>query len=242
MSDDDRARRLAKLKQAFEAGHLDEDTYRASVAALGLQPGAEADLTGDGAIAQGPGAMAGGARSAVVRGDVQGGINTGLILTLVTQVIQPDEDAKEAVEIVAAYLKWQISDCTRLKLTAIDQSAARPGREPLELADVYVDLNTEFRIPGDCTTLADFFSLERASKRDWVHGERIGDAGGGRPVSALDALSHHRELVLLGRPGSGKSTFAAHVVLNLAQAALGNEQALENSACVGRMARCCRCG
>jgi len=55
---DDRARRLAKLKQAFESGNLDEDTYQAAVAALG---GAQTEVIGSGAVAQGAGAVAAGA-------------------------------------------------------------------------------------------------------------------------------------------------------------------------------------
>ena len=43
-----------------------------------------------------------------------------------------------------------------------------------------------------------------------------------RPVSALEALAEHRELTLLGSAGSGKSTFGASVLLNLAQAWQGH--------------------
>lgn len=41
--------------------------------------------------------------------------------------------------------------------------------------------------------------------------------GDTRPVTALEALAEHRELTLLGKPGSGKSTFGATVLLALAQ-------------------------
>jgi formylglycine-generating enzyme required for sulfatase activity len=47
-----------------------------------------------------------------------------------------------------------------------------------------------------------------------------------RPVSALEALANHRELTLLGKPGSGKSTFGAAMLLALAQAWQGQENAL----------------
>ena len=43
-----------------------------------------------------------------------------------------------------------------------------------------------------------------------------------RPVSALEALAAHRELTVLGKPGSGKSTFGASVLLTLAQAWQGH--------------------
>ena len=49
-----------------------------------------------------------------------------------------------------------------------------------------------------------------------------------RPVSALEALAAHRELTLLGKPGGGKSTFGAHVLLALAQAWQGHSAELEH--------------
>ena len=47
-----------------------------------------------------------------------------------------------------------------------------------------------------------------------------------RPVSVLEALMHHRELTLLGKPGSGKSTFGARMLLALAQGWQGQSEAL----------------
>ena len=43
---DDRARRLAQLRQAYESGILDEDTYRAAVAALEPERDVEASSGG----------------------------------------------------------------------------------------------------------------------------------------------------------------------------------------------------
>ena len=40
---DDRAKRLAQLRQAYESGILDEDTYRAAVVAL--EPGGDIEAT-----------------------------------------------------------------------------------------------------------------------------------------------------------------------------------------------------
>ncbi|MGZ8219687.1 NACHT domain-containing protein, partial [Methylomagnum sp.] len=42
----------------------------------------------------------------------------------------------------------------------------------------------------------------------------------------LEAAAHHRELTLLGLPGSGKSTFGAHLLLALAQTWQGHPDAL----------------
>jgi hypothetical protein len=47
----DRARRLAQLRQAYENGILDEDTYRAAVVALTARTEIEATLEVSGYVA-----------------------------------------------------------------------------------------------------------------------------------------------------------------------------------------------
>jgi predicted NACHT family NTPase len=47
------------------------------------------------------------------------------------------------------------------------------------------------------------------------------------PVSALAALAHHRELTLLGKPGSGKSTFGANLLLAMVQTWQGHGTELD---------------
>ena len=73
--------------------------------------------------------------------------------------------------------------------------------------------------------------------RPWPSGcgairARLGDAPREsretRPVTALEALAAHRELTLLGKPGGGKSTFGAHVLLALAQAWQGHGAELDH--------------
>ena len=70
---DDRAKRLAQLRQAHESGILDEDTYRAAVGALDAEAQAAATVAGSGAIAQ-AGSVAAGAGGMAVGGDVQGNV------------------------------------------------------------------------------------------------------------------------------------------------------------------------
>lgn len=64
---DDRAKRLTQLRQAYETGILDEDTYRAAIDALGAAAVTQAQVTGSGVVAQAGSAAA---------GDVHGGIHT----------------------------------------------------------------------------------------------------------------------------------------------------------------------
>lgn len=115
---------------------------------------------------------------------------------------------KEAENLSArnAYLTWLLRDRQTLPLRGIDFSAtdATGSRRPPELTQVYVSLNTT--------------SLEeegRSGKRaQAVLAEER------KPITALAAASRHPQLVLLGDPGSGKSTFINHLATCLAAHAL----------------------
>ena len=126
------------------------------------------------------------------------------------------EDPEEAKSVIALYLHALVTDLAGLKLGEIDTSADQTRQTPLQLADIYVPLDTTLRIPKDAT-LAQWLSRERDRQRDDIHAQREA-----RPVSALEALAEHRELTVLGKPGSGKSTFGASVLLTLAQAWQGH--------------------
>ena len=138
----------------------------------------------------------------------------------ITQIIQGGEDPEEAKSVIALYLHALSADLAGLKLGEIDAGAQETKRQPLQLADVYVALDTTAAIPaGD--GLDQWLERGRTGKPDEPSGQR--DM---RPVAALEALSAHRELTLLGKPGSGKSTFGAHVLLALAQAWQGHSSEL----------------
>jgi len=74
---DDRAKRLAQLKQALDSGAIDVDTYRAAVTALDREIGMTAYVNGAGAVAQG-GGVASGAGGVAVGGNVTGNIYIGV--------------------------------------------------------------------------------------------------------------------------------------------------------------------
>ncbi|MEJ2389334.1 MAG: NACHT domain-containing protein, partial [Chromatiaceae bacterium] len=140
----------------------------------------------------------------------------------ITQIIQAGEDPEEAKSIIALYLEALVADLSGLKLGEIDVAAQDTSREPLQLADVYVALDTTLSIPVE-VKLAEWLQRDRKRTSDGPHEPR--DT---RPVSALEALAAHRELTLLGKPGSGKSTFGARVLLAHAQAWQGHERVLDH--------------
>ena len=136
----------------------------------------------------------------------------------VTKIIQGGEDPEEAKSVIALYLHALASDLAGLRLSEIDASVDQAKHEPLQLADVYVPLDTTHRIPQDAT-LAQWLSRDRSRKSDAPR-----EQGETHSVSALEVLAAHRELRLLGKPGSGKSTFGASVLLALAQVWQGHEE------------------
>jgi len=104
-------------------------------------------------------------------------------------------------ELRERYLMLMAAEWNRLRLVGMDPQAADPySRRAVTLAQVYVDLDT---------------TTPRHHGPEMQRGETEP-----RPLSALEALCAVPEgrMVLLGRPGSGKSTFARHLALVLAGA------------------------
>jgi len=187
---DERERRLAQLRLAHESGLLDEDTYQAAIAGLGVARQDTAGVAGSGAIAQGPGAVAAGTGGVAVAGDVRGNIYIG----------EPTQDPARAL---AIYRRVLVGGCRKLPLRGMDFGASDPtcGRKQLDLDQVYVALDTTTRLAGEMPELT-------FDPKDMMSGKR--------PMSVLEAAAEHRQLVILGDPGSGKSTFLNHLGLCLA--------------------------
>jgi formylglycine-generating enzyme required for sulfatase activity len=136
-------------------------------------------------------------------------------------IVKKGEDVEEAKSVIALYVQAFAVDLSGLKLGEIDSSVDQTHQTPLQLADIYVPLDTTQRIPRDLT-LAQWRERDSASQPD-----EVSDVRETRAVTALEALAHHRQLTVLGKPGSGKSTFGSHVLLMLARAWQGQVEALE---------------
>lgn len=102
--------------------------------------------------------------------------------------------------LLEAWLQRQTRDCQRLPLGIIDSQFVRDGGEQqIGLPEVYVDL--------DVTTPQR--PEEGDDSREWSWRLVRGEAPGRRPI--LEALAEGQQHVLLGDPGSGKTTFAHYL-------------------------------
>jgi len=189
---------LAKIEQAIAAqeglrGILADEQLELTLAALReKQASMRVQLVGSGAIAQGTGAVAAGAGGVAVGGDVQGNVYGGP---------QPKDNA----EALAIYRRVLVSTCRRLPLRGVDVGASDPtsGQQRLDLAQVYVNLDTKTPVP-----LTEE-EKEQRERRVSLEGREA------RPLRVLEATGSNRRLVILGDPGSGKSTFLNHLALCL---------------------------
>ena len=148
----------------------------------------QAKKTGSGAIAQGEGSTAASDHSIAIRGNVYGDVYQG----------PAPKDGKEALAIYRAVLACLTG---RLSLRGLDMAASDASRKqaPLDLAQVYIDLDTTTKINIPIRILLS------------------GQIRPTRPLIALEAVISNRRLVLLGDPGSGKSTFVNRLACGLAE-------------------------
>ena len=243
---DDREKRIAQLRELYEAGILDKEAYDRAVENVGTgrKHAADATVTGSGAIAQGPGAVAAGEGGLAIGGDVGGDVNvqhgdrtrqggvdihaeqvnvTGDLVgadkivhgdevgrdkiehhTHVEQATAPPEPGSDPGALRNAYLNRIFDEASHLSLAGIDPKAAAESGARLNLGAVYTALRT----------------LAPESHARAERGEHTGRES--RRLTALEQLNKYERLVLLGDPGSGKSTFVNFAALCLAGEALGH--------------------
>jgi hypothetical protein len=118
-------------------------------------------------------------------------------------------------DLMRAYYRALADECRRLPLGVVRAEFFRLVSEhQVALDDVYVDLDV-VSPPRD----------EGEDHRAW--GLRLARGEGGERVPLLDALVHPRarQAVLLGDPGSGKTTFVDYVAHLLAESAISGSEA-----------------
>jgi formylglycine-generating enzyme required for sulfatase activity len=126
------------------------------------------------------------------------------VKALRVQIMAPD-----ARRLETPYLDNVVNEFTGLPLEGRSADDTLRADDQLRLARVYIALNTkESRVT---------LKPEKEQKKKEVLEREDFDR---HPLSALRAVMESRRLVLLGDPGSGKSTFAQHLCLCLAGARL----------------------
>ncbi len=111
-----------------------------------------------------------------------------------------------------SYLRAVVADNRFLRLSVLDERAGDPGTHRLSLERVYVTLYTTTPMPQEGEAESD-------------HTADVLFRWHRRPLSVLEALqqARNRRMVLLGLPGTGKSTFVRYLALMMAKALLGQE-------------------
>jgi len=183
--------RLEQLRRAFEAGLIDRDTYDAAKTAMSAQAGGVAIAEGAEAVAVGPGGVA-------VQGGNDGTINLGVMIQQGTRAGASERD------LTRAYLARILTQADQLPLFIGDGSKAH-----IRLSSVYTALLTQ---RGEA---------EIAFEDGDVRGKVQISTDRDKRLSALEVLDAEARLVLLGGPGSGKSTFVSFVALSMAGELLG---------------------
>lgn len=143
-----------------------------------------------------------------IGGDVGGSVVVGNHNTL----LQPLREGASPQELRAAYLNHLLEATSQLQLSGIDPKTASEAEARLNLGAVYTALLT---LTSERDELAQQLE-ELAPVLGGVEGRRF---------SPLEQLNRYNRFVLLGDPGSGKSTFVNFVAMCLAGEALKHKDA-----------------
>jgi hypothetical protein len=155
------------------------------------------------------GGVAAGAGGVAIGGDLAGNVFIGSTVTIASgRYTGPSTN--DPSEALAIYRRVLVDGCRHMSLRGLDVDASDPtgSQKHFDLAQVYVDLHTTTQVP-----LTNKGKRRRAEHTPAAERET-------RPLSGLEAVIGQRRVVLMGDPGSGKSTFVTHLPLCLATHAL----------------------
>jgi formylglycine-generating enzyme required for sulfatase activity/calcineurin-like phosphoesterase family protein/energy-coupling factor transporter ATP-binding protein EcfA2 len=161
-----------------------------------------AAAVGDGNIALGEGAVMVQGDHAAVQGDIIGGDK--IVHVHGTRERQSATPSGDGASHEAAYLRRLINTCNTLPLAIIDPKAVeRARRQTMDLLSVYIGLETQTLVKKDPDS-------------DGVRPGSLQSDQQDRHLSVLEVATSQNRLVLVGDPGSGKSTFINFLALCLA--------------------------
>jgi formylglycine-generating enzyme required for sulfatase activity len=201
-------RQLEKMKAD---GTMPVELADASIEALKTKRATyQAQVQGGGAIAQGDHAKAAGERAVMNEGGMQDAVvNTGdnVEINIGTQPRAKTASLREA------YLNFVLEQVSPLMLSGVVRQSQSEAETRLNLSAVYTALLTE----SGRVEFEDPHSIE------WLVGSETNTKRGkvvNKQYSVVEKINTHNHLVLLGDPGSGKSTFVNFVALCMAGEAL----------------------
>ena len=197
-------------------GYRKHQVPRAELGALGefldkvLAGSARIDVSGDVIITQGPVATH---QSALATDEGQAlAVNapvTGPVIIARGNVYMGPA-TRDPAEALRIYREVLVRGSSFLPMRGVDVGVSDPAtnQQPLSLAHVYIHLDTKTQVP---------VNADKPSRSKRGEDERLlQEQRESRPLSALEAAVQYPRLVLLGDPGSGKSTFAIHLAHCLA--------------------------
>lgn len=165
-----------------------------------------ARLEGDGAIAQGEGAIAVGKGGVYIGGNV-----SQMVQITIQQFLGNQESEERKGDMRQRYLAFVAKQANLLPWAQVTTQHADPSQgENLRLADVYINLDTtELRHVEHEEELREYLAHQREAER----------------IPAQEIVGRESVLLMMGDPGSGKSTFVKHLAYVLAQAGLADDPA-----------------
>jgi formylglycine-generating enzyme required for sulfatase activity len=182
---------------------LESDTdFAAELERLLQAAGAKVEInanTGSGALARNGGTAAG-----------EGGIAVGGNLTIINNNRYDGPAPKSRSEERCIYLDVLADLVGRLPMRAFDSSQSNPNAatSELSLVNIYTALDTTQQVERE---------RKDGEERRKTRGLEVQERGETRPLRVLEAAARNQRLVVLGEPGSGKTTFIHYLIYCLAR-------------------------